>query len=542
MFKALFRKQMQEIWQVYTTGRKGQNNSDGKKKVRVGFIVLYVFCFISLGFAFLGMSHMMAGAILGNGADWLYFSVMGIMAFAMGFLGSVFSTSTALYSAKDNEFLLSLPIKPIHILVVRMIGVYIVGLLFEVVVLLPALIVYCIQCGPSILAVLYSVILIFVMNAFVLVFSAFFGWIVAWVSSKLKNNSFMTVLISIVLIGGYYVFYFNVQNILNDLVSNLDNIEKIIRSWIYPFYAFGKASCGDTLSFIMFTVIVAALLALTCIILSKNYNKIISANFETNSSKKKLKSSDIVRSSSNGGYKKALLRKEFKRLTSSATYMLNCGLGCLFAVGVSVYLIIQKETIQAVLIPLIEAMDIAEYIPIIVLAACILFTSFFDFSAPSVSLEGSRIWILRTSPCNATDILYSKILMHQYITWPCMILVSIVAGWVAGLNFETCIPITLAVIVVVGIEARFGIMLDLKNVKLDWTNEVVPIKQSLQVLIALFIGIPLAAVLCGPYFIKGVMTIGAQGYIYVVIAILVVTSRIMDKWITTKGSAIWNEL
>ena len=44
----------------------------------------------------------------------------GIMALALAVFGSVFMTQTQLYDAKDNELLLSMPIRPLHILMSRM--------------------------------------------------------------------------------------------------------------------------------------------------------------------------------------------------------------------------------------------------------------------------------------------------------------------------------------------------------------------------------------------------------------------------------------
>lgn len=51
-------------------------------------------------------------------------------------------TYPTLYAARDNEFLLSLPIPPGTILLARMTGLYLLTLFFQVLVLLPAGIVY----------------------------------------------------------------------------------------------------------------------------------------------------------------------------------------------------------------------------------------------------------------------------------------------------------------------------------------------------------------------------------------------------------------
>ena len=74
---------------------------------------------------------------------WLYFALMGLLAVFLGAFGSVFNTYASLYLAKDNDLLLSMPI-PVRtmLLASRLLGVYLMGLLYSGVVILPAVIVY----------------------------------------------------------------------------------------------------------------------------------------------------------------------------------------------------------------------------------------------------------------------------------------------------------------------------------------------------------------------------------------------------------------
>ena len=58
------------------------------------------------------MAEMLCVPFVDAGFSWLYFAVMGLMAIAVGIIGSVFSTYSTLYLAKDNDMLLAMPIKP----------------------------------------------------------------------------------------------------------------------------------------------------------------------------------------------------------------------------------------------------------------------------------------------------------------------------------------------------------------------------------------------------------------------------------------------
>ena len=73
---------------------------------------------------------------------WLYFALMSLLAIFLGAFGSVFNTYSGLYFAKDNDLLLSLPIPVRTLMASRLLTVYLMGLMYSAVVILPAVIVY----------------------------------------------------------------------------------------------------------------------------------------------------------------------------------------------------------------------------------------------------------------------------------------------------------------------------------------------------------------------------------------------------------------
>ena len=73
---------------------------------------------------------------------WLYYLVMGLIAVLLGAFGSVFSTYSSLYLSKDNDLLLSMPIPVRYVMVSRLLGVYLLGLMYSGVATVPAVIVY----------------------------------------------------------------------------------------------------------------------------------------------------------------------------------------------------------------------------------------------------------------------------------------------------------------------------------------------------------------------------------------------------------------
>ena len=110
----------------------------------------------------------------------------------------------------------------------------------------------------------------------------------------------------------------------------------------------------------------------------------------------------------------ALLSKEFARFTSSAGYMLNCGLGIILIPAAGILLLFKGGEIGTV----IDSFLASRPESFAVLVACMLcmVTSMIDVAAPSVSLEGKSIWIPRSLPLQPGLILRAKAAVQLILT------------------------------------------------------------------------------------------------------------------------------
>ena len=89
--------------------------------------------------------------------------------------------------------------------------------------------------------------------------------------------------------------------------------------------------------------------------------------------------------------------------------------------------------------------------------------------------------------------------------------------------------------------ALFDTVVGIRMPLLSWTNEVIPIKQSGAVFIALFGGWGIAAVLGGAYLLIG-YRIGAAAYLCLCSVLFAAASVWMLRWLDRKGSRIFSEL
>lgn len=529
MLKTLIKKQLLEINKSFFVSKKtGERFTTGKK---IGYISLFSMLMIFVAFIFVEPAIMMCAAFKEANIMWLYFTMMGGLAIVFGAFGSIFNTYSSLYQAKDNDALLSMPIPVKYILITRLIGVYFMGLLYSSVVLIPTLIVYFLYGNPSILSIFTSIILYFLITIFVLILSCLLGYVVAKISAKLKNKSLVIVVASLLFIVVYYYCYYEINNLITKLVSDSASTAKIIKSYIYPFYAMGMMGTGDLLSSLIFILIVIGLFLIEYLILSHSFIKIVTTkDTKTKQAKKSFKFKE-------NNKHLALLKKEIKHFLSSPIYMLNCGIGSIFMLIMGGYIILKGNSLDDI-IAKIEFKD-GEFL--ILTFATVFLAMANDITSPSISLEGKNLWILKTLPINSWDIFKAKIGLHLVVTLPGVLFVCFCTIISFGLNFIQSLLMILVGITCVLLSAVFGLFINLKMPLLNWNSEVIPVKQSIGVVIVLFAGWIYVIAAAAIYIL---MSDYINSTIFVVLFILftVIINIIILVYLKKKGTKIFDEL
>ena len=516
MLKLLVKKQLTEIFRAYIYDAK--KNRARSKAATVGYIVFFVLLMVGvIGGMFTLLSLAMCQDMAKVGMSWFYFAIMGLMAILLGAFGSVFTTYSSLYLPKDNDQMLSLPIPVNTLIAARLLGVYLMGLMYSGVVVLPAIIVYWVTVSAAPLHLLAGVLFLLLISLFVMAISCLLGWVVAKVSLKLKNKSFVTVVLSLVFFGLYYYFFsFKANSLLTELLQNIALYGDKVRSSAYPVYLFGQAGAGDPLSMLLLTVAIAVLFGLTWLLLSRSFLSIATASGHVG---RKVYRAKAVRCRS---ISSALLDRELRRFTSSANYMLNCGFGTLFLVLASGFLLWQgRELLELVSQSFPER---SGAMPVLLAFVLCLLSAMNDTTAPSVSLEGKQLWL------------------QLLITVPPMLLclvclLAVYPGSPLELLFIAVTALSYALLM-----ALLGLFLGLKMPNLSWTNEVVPIKQSACVALSLFSGWAVAMIPGALYLLTGIGSLDPLLYLSVVTALLLILSAVLSLWVKKTGSRIFAAL
>ena len=532
MLKALIKKQFTEIFRFYFNDTKTGKRRSGK--AAVWLIVLFALLFVTLTGSIGMMAFGIGMAMIPLGYDWLYFALMGGFSLFAGVFGSVLTTYSSLYLPKDNEFLLSLPIPAFKILLSRMVTVALLSLLYSGMVWIPSAIVYWVFKG--FFAFLIPFLMTFLIALFVTALTCVLGWLVALVARKLKGKSFVIVLLSLLFIAASYSIQFVASRGFQFVLDHMDSVEAAIRNYGYPLYALGKAASGDLLFFLLVSVVLLGVFALVSFVLSKNYIKILTTS---DGSKKKVYVEKAVKTRSVDA---ALLRRELKHFAANPAYMLNCGLGDVIIVIGLVFAIIYRGTLLTLLGSLSQTLPgLASYAPVIVLFIIYAVISMNCVTAPSISLEGRGLWILRSMPISSLSILKAKVNLHLVVNVLPALLGVVVLDILLGADVLSILISAVTIVLLVLIHAYLGLLLDVRKPNLSWNNESIPIKQGIPVMVCIFGSWAVLLVLGGSMFVAS-MLLDLRIYLFILMVLAAGITVLLNQTVRKKGPSLLEAL
>ncbi len=534
MLKTLLKKQLLELNKnIFFDSKKGRLRS--KKQIVTLLVFYFLLFYVLLGGATFGsMAFGLASSMVSSGHSWMYFLLMTGITLIMGVIGSVFSTYSSLYLSSDNDLLLSLPIPIKHILLSRLAGVYLTGLLFASIVMIPTLVVYYIMTPASLATILCPIILALDSTFFIFILSVALGWVVARISLKVRNKSLVTTIVALVFIVGYYYLYIKAMNNIQGILAGLNEFaSNKPTGFAAILYHIGSAGAGNFKSTIIVTAALLVILILVYILLDKTFIRIVTT--KTGAAKVVYKEKQAHERSAF----KALLFKETKHLVSSSTYMLNSAIGTLLMPAAAVFIIIKAQMVKELAQHLFNS--VPGLTASLFVGAVTMFLSMNTISTPSVSLEGKNLWISKTLPVTSLQILRAKFFNHLIFTLPPALLLTVSLCIAASLSLLETVLILICAFSSCIASALFGLFLNLKRPNLNWTSEVVIIKQGMSIMIYMFSIWALSAlqIVSALYLsprIGGMTVLACWTVIMSVLAVL------LDQWLKKTGVRIMDNL
>ena len=533
MIRALFKKQLAQVFSfVYMDTRRGKRRHGG---ALLRMLLLYGFLFLYLGVAMFMMAKQLCEALVPMGLTWFFFALLGLLSLVIGVIGSIFSSHSSLYGAKDNNLLLSLPIPVHYVLLSRLLGVWATGFFYQSIVFYPALLAWFIYGEVTPLGALLALLIPVVLSFLVLSLSCLLGFLVSLISAHTRHKSLVITLLSLVFIALYFWGYSKLITKLTELLAMLDVIAERAKGILFPLYHMGLAAEGNALSMLIFTGIVLALFGIVYAVLSYTFLRLATANLGT--AKRAYRAREVRAGNTAAG----LLRKELRRLFGCPIYLLNCGLSAVMLPAAAIALFVMRNKLLTVLPMLAQLADVADLLPLILTAMLCMLLGLLDITAPSISLEGRQLWILQSLPVSAWEVLRAKLTVPFLLGIPALILALPFALAALSVSGVFLVLIPLVCVAFLATVSLLGLVMNLLFPNFKWTTETLPVKQSVSVTVTLFGSWVLVVALGGLYYLLREQ-VAATAFLGITLALLCAANAGMLVWLKRCGTKRFTQL
>ena len=473
--------------------------------------------------------------------------VLSLFVFIISFMTviqGIYKSGPLLFNCRDDQLLLSLPLKRSIILFVRIFKFYVFELLFDLLFIIPLSIAYirwADNLGVSFF--LITIFMLFMIPIIPIVISCFIGAITSFVSSKFRYKNIVQTVLSMFFLLIVLFSSYNADNIIGYIVKHASSINDLISKIYYPAGVYSALVCDfDIKVLLTFIFVNIVLFGGTIFILSKIYFKLNSNLNSINIHKSNKYSNYKIKISST---RISLIKKELNTFFNTPVFIINAGFGLLLFIVISIIVIIKFDSV----IPFITSktgLNISKDLILsnksILILLLIMATSFMTSITNSViSLEGRNINILKSLPISTKTILLSKVYSCLVLTTP----IFLIGDLLLFIKFRiSIIEIILLIVlsVIIPLVSHFiGLIVNLKYPKLDADNSTEVVKQSTSSFVSVMIGMMLVVL---NFFII-LSVIGKIDSLIIIVTIFVVYSFIdilLYFYLTKKSIYDFNKL
>ena len=519
---------------------KIKTKKKGKKNILIpifiaGYLMFMIWCSAN------SLFEKMAPLDLGHVLISLFVFGISIMTIFEG----IYKAGPLIFNCKDDNLLLSLPIKKRTVLFVRIFKFYIFEVMYNSLFLLPIMVAY-IRWAENLSWTYYltSIIMLLVLPIIPVVISCFIGVIISSISSRFKYKNLFQIILSMAIILSILFVTYNTDNVIEYLIEHATSMNDLITKIYYPAGVYAKLitefKIQDLLIFILNNI---SIFILAIYILSKFYFKINSRMKKVITNKKSNHETIIIKSQSPT---KSLIKKELITFFKTPVFIINSGFALVLFIIAAITIPFKFESIMPILTTNEGGLGLSSEViknnMSILIFALISFASYMTSITNSViSLEGKNINILKSLPIKVKTILMSKIYACLIITTPVLLIGNIILL----INFkikliESIILLILSILIPL-VSHFIGIIINLKYPKLEFENSAEVVKQSASSFISVMIGMVLLIVSI-VIITKIIGKINATLLLAIIMLIYIIIDIILYIYLTKKSVKEFNAL
>ena len=508
--------------------------ASAKEKLKIGLIALAV---LSVAVTFISMIAVMF-YVTGQqleimGMTHLLPAICILAVTALIFMMTLYKANSYLFSFRDFDALMSLPVTEREVLLSKVIVLYFSNLLYAFFGYIPMMIAYGVTFGAGITYYLVAMAFFFLVPVLPMVAGALLALPLAMFSSRSRMSNLFMLIGSIALVGvSLWASFASASFTSGEAVMEAVLSAKDIVGFYAPALWLAEGLGGDILAGMLFAVVNLLAAILFVYVYGKAF-RAINAKMTERFSRAAYKMQTLAVSGICG----ALYKRELKGYFSSYIYVLNTAMGVIMATAYIVLLVFMDYETVAQMLEIPAATEMMVPVTLIVMGACAILST---TTACSVSIEGRSLWILKSLPIRFWDVAKAKVALSLTVSVPLLLLDTAVLAVVFGFDFIEFGAVALVVLLCCLMSAVGGLVINLKFPNLEWKSQVQAVKQSMSVIIALLAHAAILVIPCIAYVVLGMPNLTA--FLFGTAAYLAVICCAFAAFLQNKGEKIFLNL
>ncbi len=473
-----------QLLSLFGLNRARFSRDEGERKKSRKNAVMFLVMIVSLGYLSSMYSVLLAEALKPLSAlpAMIPLIVASVSVFLVVF--TVFTVRGVLFAPGDYDTLMSWPVSKRAIVAARMTTLYAYHLCYGAMFLVPALAVYAVYALPAWWFYPLALLLTLFAPAVPTAVGAVVGTLVTEATAGLKRSSILDSIVQIVFVFFVMALSMRTGSMTAAAGGKMALLAGQAASMYPPSALFLNAvAYGGAGSALLFLLLSLAALLIAALFVSWRFFRLSTRLIAAPRA-----AARVRLSSERSGALAALYRSEWKRYTSSTIYLTNTAFGVVMILAFAVLLAVERGKLSELLdIP--GAPDLTALIPLVLGFVVVMSAT----TGSSISMEGKRLWIVRSLPVRARDWFLSKVLVSLTVIVPGILIAGVVIGLALRPSASVWPYLFVTPLAYALFAAVLGLAVNLWLPKLDWKNDAEVVKQSASAMVSVLGGIVLTA-------------------------------------------------